>query len=269
MTEILKVENLSSGYKDENIINNINFSANKGDLVGIIGPNGSGKTTLLRTVTGLLKPSRGNIFVQKDNLSSLTSKEIAKRIAVVTQNIEPVLINVSEYVLMGRMPYYDKFQFFEKNQDKYIAGEYMKMTDVMPYKNKMMSEISGGERQRAQVARALVQQPVLLLLDEPTSHLDITHQVKILDLIKRLNRELQLTVVLVIHDLNMAAEYCSKLLMLKKGEVFQTGPPEQVLTYKNIEEVYETVVIVEKNPLTQKPYVLPVTENATKGGAVR
>ena len=162
---------------------------------------------------------------------------------------------------MGRFPYYNRFQFFEKENDLKLVEHYMEMTDVASFKNKYMSEISGGERQRAQVARALVQQPLILILDEPTSHLDITHQVRILNLIKRLNRDLNLTVVMVIHDLNMAAEYCSKLVMLKKGYVFNNGTPEDVLTYSNIEEVYETVVIVQTNPLTQKPFVIPVTEN--------
>ncbi len=140
------------------------------------------------------------------------------------------------------------------------AEKFMRLTDTIRIKDQYMSEISGGERQLAQVARALVQQPVILLLDEPTSHLDITHQIKILDLIRRLNKELNLTVVMVIHDLNLASEYCTKLTMLKNGKIYNTGTPKQVLTYEAIEKVYNTIVIVEKNPLSGKPFIIPVTE---------
>ena len=262
MLNIMNVKNLYSGYGDEHILKGIDIEIKEGELVGIIGPNGSGKTTLLRTMTGILKPSEGFVYIEEHKLSELTARDIAKKVAVVTQSIENVMITVAEYVLMGRLPYYGKFQFFEKKHDLDLADKYMKLTDVYPFKDKLMSEISGGERQRAQVARALVQQPLILLLDEPTSHLDITHQVKILDLVKKMNRDLNLTVVMVIHDLNMAAEYCSKLVMLKQGRVFIDDSPEEVLTYKNIEDVYETLVIVEKNPLTGKPFIIPVTENA-------
>jgi iron complex transport system ATP-binding protein len=264
MSNIMDIKSLCSGYGKEHILKGIDVEIKEGELVGIIGPNGSGKTTLLRTMTGILKPDKGSVHVENNRLTKLTAKEIARKIAVVTQNIEPVMITVGEYVLMGRLPYYGKFQFFEKKHDLKLAEKYMKLTDVFSFKDKLMSEISGGERQRAQVARALVQQPLILLLDEPTSHLDITHQVRILDLVKKLNRDLSITVVMVIHDLNMAAEYCSKLVMLKQGRVFIDNSPEKVLTYKNIEDVYETLVIVEKNPLTGKPFIIPVTENARR-----
>ena len=261
-SNIMDIKNLYSGYGKDVVLKGIDIGIKKGELVGIIGPNGSGKTTLLRTMTGILKLDKGSICVENEKLSKLTAKEVARKIAVVTQNIEPVMITVAEYVLMGRLPYYGRFQFFEKKRDLELAVEYMKLTDVFLFKDKLMSEISGGERQRAQIARALVQEPIILLLDEPTSHLDITHQVKILDFVKKMNRDLKITVIMVIHDLNMAAEYCSKLVMLKQGRVFIDDTPEQVLTYKNIEEVYETLVIVEKNPLTEKPFIIPVTENA-------
>ena len=129
-----------------------------------------------------------------------------------------------------------------------------------------MSEISGGERQLASIAHALTQEPILLLLDEPTAHLDITHQVQILELIKRLNRELGLTVLMVLHDLNLASEYCSRLVLLNRGCIHKTGPPEEVLTYRTIEEVYKTVVVVEKNPLSGKPCIFLVTEEEMEKG---
>jgi iron complex transport system ATP-binding protein len=262
MYSVMQVENLYSGYGDEHILRGLDIDIADGEMVGIIGPNGSGKTTLLRTMTGILKPTKGSVYIENVKLTNLTSKQVARKIAVVTQYIEPVMITVAEYVLMGRLPYYSRFQFFEKKEDLELAEKYMKLTDVYHFKDKLMSEISGGERQRAQVARALVQKPLILLLDEPISHLDIMHQVKILDLVKKLNRDLNLTVVMVIHDLNMASEYCSKLVMLKNGKIFKNSVPKKVLTYSNIENVYETLVIVEKNPLTGRPFVIPVTENA-------
>jgi iron complex transport system ATP-binding protein len=260
MLSVMDINNLFAGYGNKNILKDINISINNGDILGIIGPNGSGKTTLLKTACGIIKPTAGEVVIESKNLYSLSVKEIARKVAVVTQSIEPVMITVLEYVVMGRMPYYKKFQFFESKEDYRLAEKFMQLTDTLRIKDQYMSEISGGERQLAQVARALVQQPLILLLDEPTSHLDITHQIKILDLIRRLNKELNLTVVMVLHDLNLAAEYCTKLTMLKDGKIHLTDTPDQVLTYKTIEDVYDTIVIVEKNPLSGKPFIIPVTE---------
>jgi iron complex transport system ATP-binding protein len=262
MAEIMKIQNLYSGYGNGNIINGIDLNIEKGELVGIIGPNGSGKTTLLRTMTGILKPQNGKILIDSENLSKISHREIAKKIAVVKQNIEQVMLTINDYVLMGRFPYYNKFQFFEKQKDLELSNKYMRLTDVYELRHKLMSDISGGERQRAQIAKALAQEPAILLLDEPTSQLDIAHQIKILDLIKSLNLNMGFTVIMVIHDLNMASEYCSKLIMLKSGRVFKSGTPNDVLTYQNVEEVYNAVVIVQTNPLTGRPYIIPVTEEA-------
>ena len=262
MTEIMKIQNLYSGYGNENIIKGIDLDIAKGELIGVIGPNGSGKTTLLRTMTGILKPQNGKILINSENLSKISHREIAKKVAVVKQNIESTMLSINDYVLMGRFPYYNKFQFFEKQNDRKLANKYMRLTDIYGLRHKLMSDISGGERQRAQIAKALTQEPAILLLDEPTSQLDIAHQIKVLDLIKRLNRNMGFTVIMVIHDLNMAAEYCTNLIMLKNGRVFKSGTPNDVLTYQNVEEVYNAVVIVQNNPLTNKPYIIPVTEEA-------
>ncbi|MCP4181041.1 MAG: ABC transporter ATP-binding protein [bacterium] len=260
MSSLMNITNLFSGYGNKTVLKDVNLTVSSGDILGIIGPNGSGKTTLLKTVCGIIKPESGEVLIEDKHLYSLSTKEIAQKVAVVTQSIEPVMISVLDYVVMGRMPYYKKFQFFETKDDYKLAEKFMKLTDTIRIKDQYMSEVSGGERQLAQVARALVQQPLILLLDEPTSHLDITHQIKILDLIRRLNKELNLTVVMVIHDLNLASEYCTKLTMLKNGKIHKTGTPDDVLTYKAIENVYDTIVLVEKNPLSGKPFIIPVTE---------
>ena len=236
----------------------------KGEFVGIIGPNGSGKTTVLRAITRLIKPVRGKIFLDDRDIYSLNHQEIAQQIAVVSQNLPVITMTVKEFVLLGRIPYYKNLQFFENKQDLIAADRAMIMTDTERLKDHFMSEMSGGEVQLAFIARAIAQEPSLLLLDEPTAHLDITHQVSILDLIKRLNRQYNLTVIIVLHDLNLASEYCDRLVLMDSGKIQKAGTPEEVLTYKDIEEVYHTVVVVEKNPLSGKPFVLVVSEEVKK-----
>lgn len=261
---MLDIKNLICGYNGKNILNDINFSVNKGEILGIIGPNGSGKTTLIRALTRILKPYSGNIFLLGQDIHNMGYNEIARKVAVVSQEHESGWMKVEEYALMGRVPYYDRFQLFEKKRDVEIAEKYMLMSGVHLYRDKFMQQISGGERQLAEITRALVQEPELLLLDEPTSHLDITHQVGILDLIKRLNSELNITVVMILHDLNLAGEYCDKIILLNQGCIYNHGTPHDVLTYKAIEDVYKTVVIVENNPISNKPYVFLVSEAEKK-----
>lgn len=257
---MLEIKNLTCGYDSKFILKDINLKVKNGELIGIIGPNGSGKTTLLRAITRVLKPNRGKIFFEGRNIQKMTFRELAKRIAVVSQWMEARIMDVEEFVLLGRIPYLERFQFLETGKDLEVAKRCMVMTDTLKFKNQLMTEISGGERQLALIARALAQEPKLLLLDEPTAHLDIAHQVKILDLIKRLNKEFGLTVITVLHDLNLASEYCHRLVLINEGRIHRVGPPEKILNYKVIEEVYKTVVVVEKNPISKKPYVILVSE---------
>lgn len=194
----------------------------------------------------------------------MSLREKARNIAVVTQNIEVGNMTVEEYVIMGRIPYQRQFQFFETGEDLAIADKYMKLTGIDNLRDKNMNSLSGGEQQLAGIARALTQEPELLLLDEPTSHLDITHQVQILNLIQRLSEELSLTVLMIIHDLNLAGEYCDTLLMMQKGTLRKTGTPHEVLNYIDIEAVYDTVVITRTNPVSGKPVVFLVSEKTMK-----
>ncbi len=266
MNKILEINDFSCGYESKFNIEEINFSICKGSFVGIIGPNGSGKTTLFRGITGLLKAKSGKIDYKGKNLNLYKLKEKAQSIAIVTQKVEASYMTVEEYVLMGRLPYKGRFNFLDSKEDYKIAHKYMKLTDTFRYKYKFMTELSGGEQQLASIARALTQEPELLLLDEPTSHLDITHQVQLLNLIQKLNLELGLTVLMIIHDLNLGGEYCDYLIMLEDGRIHTTGKPENVLNYKNIEAVYKTVVVTETNPISGKPVVLLVSENVLKNG---
>jgi len=156
------------------------------------------------------------------------------------------------------MPHFKAFHFFETKKDREIVEACMTLTDTLRFRDRFLYELSGGERQLVVIARALAQEPRLLLLDEPTAYLDITHQVRILDLIKKLNKNLGITVVMVLHDLNLASEYCHKLVLIKNGCVHKMGKCEEVLEYKTIEDVYETVVVVKKSPVSLKPYVFVV-----------
>jgi iron complex transport system ATP-binding protein len=257
---MLQIEGLQCGYGDKFYISDITFRVKKGGFTGIIGPNGSGKTTLFRGITSELDLDAGKVLLNGKDLSDMEKKEQARNMAIVTQEIENASITVEDYVLMGRLPYRSTFQFFETKEDYRIAHKYLELTDVFHLKDKYMYQLSGGEKQLAAIARALTQEPKLLLLDEPTSHLDITHQVQVLNLIQRLNCELGLTVLMIIHDLNLAGEYCDHLVMMNNGQMYVSGVPEEVLTYKTIEEVYKTVVITKTNPLSKKPVIFLVSE---------
>jgi iron complex transport system ATP-binding protein len=258
---MLKVNHLTCGYDSGFAIRDINMDVKRGEMIAVIGPNGCGKTTLLRAITGALKPAAGTILLQDRDMRKMPPAERARNIAVVSQNLEAAPMTVEDFVLLGRIPYFKKFQFMETEKDHEIALEAMELTDSLRFKDHLVEQISGGELQLALIARALAQQPKLLLLDEPTSHLDITHQVKILDLIRRLNRKFQLTVLMVLHDLNLAAEYSHRLVLMSGGSVHKAGTPEEVLDYSVIEQVYNTLVVVDKNPLSGKPFVLVVSED--------
>jgi len=252
--DILNIQNLCCGYPKFQL-SGINIDVPKGSFAGIIGPNGSGKTTIFRAITGTLNIKSGKILMGDQNLRSLAPRQRAQRIAIVSQFIEAADISVEDYVLMGRIPYHSRFNFFESDEDFRIARDFMEMTDTWRFKDQLMSELSGGEQQLAGIARALTQQPELLLLDEPTSHLDITHQVHILNVLQQLNQEMGLSVLMVIHDLNLASEYCDRLILVNQGKIHTQGKPEEVLTYQNIEDVYKTVVLTQSNPLSGKPAV--------------
>ncbi len=258
MAALLTFSGVSGGYAGENVVRNLSLEVKEGGMLGLIGPNGSGKTTLLRLATRILAPREGSVLFRGSDIRSTPLKEFCRSVAFVAQDIEVNFsFTVMEIVLMGRIPHLGRLQFDTKN-DIQIAEGALAETDSLHLKDKMMDELSAGERQRVIISRALAQQPRLLFLDEPTAHLDIGHQVQVLDLLKRLNRERALTIVMVQHDLNLAAGYCDSIALLDAGAIFRHGPPEEVLTYRNIEAVYKTVVLVNENPATKKPNILLV-----------
>ncbi len=264
MSHFFEIKDFSCGYPSRFVLQNVGFEIEKGEFVGIIGPNGSGKTTLFRGISGELPVLSGYSKLKGAVIQKMSLREKARNIAVVTQNIEVGDMTVEEYVIMGRIPYQRQFQFFETADDLAIAEKYMELTGISALRDKYMNALSGGEQQLAGIARALTQEPELLLLDEPTSHLDITHQVQILNLIRRLSENLGLTVLMIIHDLNLAGEYCDSLIMLQKGSLRKMGNPHEVLNYIDIEAVYDTVVITRTNPVSGKPVVFLVSEKTMK-----
>ncbi|MCX5777086.1 MAG: ABC transporter ATP-binding protein [Candidatus Firestonebacteria bacterium] len=236
--KILEAKNITFGYGEKQVLNNINLSVNEADFIGIIGPNGSGKTTLLKTLCRGLKPESGVVFFKGEDIFKLDTRQVAKNIALVPQD-ETIIFpfTVFEIVMMGRAPYIDRFSW-EKKEDVNIVESAMKLADVSRFKDRNIDELSSGERQRVFIARALAQMPKVLLLDEPTSHLDINHQYDILELVKKLNENVKITVVMISHDINLASKYCKKLVLLKKGRVYTEGSAKKVIKKKIIKDVY-------------------------------
>jgi len=258
MKPLLQVENLCGGYGKTTVLKDISLEIRKGEFLGIIGPNGSGKSTLLRLMSRALAPQKGDIFFEGQNIHRMNLKKLYQKIAFVSQNPWAGLsFSVFEMVLMGRIPHLNRLQL-ETKKDFAAAERALLLTDTQQFQDKRIDELSAGERQRVMIAKALAQEPTLLFLDEPTSNLDIGHQIQILDLLKSLNRQNNLTVVLVLHDLNLASEYCDRLILLDRGIICRRGTPSEVLTYQNIEEVYQTVVVVKTNPMSGKPYIILV-----------
>ena len=258
---MLEVKELVSGYPENGFfLKGISFAVKSGEILGVIGPNGSGKTTLLKTISRELYPIKGQILLQGRDIRHFKYKQLARQCAVVSQQTGENSrgFTVREYVLLGRIPYRDKFRLMENDLDLRTLDAAMESADIQGLADRDISCLSGGEKQRVAIARALCQAPALLLLDEPTSYLDIGHQVEILDLLKKLNIS-GLTVVMVMHDLNLASLYCDRLILMDKGSICATGIPEEIISKEIIEKTYKTPVEIIKNPVNSKPVVTLIT----------
>ena len=257
-TIMYRLNNIFFQYEKREVLKEINFSIGPGDILGIIGPNGSGKTTLLKILGGLLKPSIGMIWFKEKNLSDYSPQRLARSVAMVPQEHHLVFpYTVKEIVLMGRYPFLGGWAF-ESEKDYGIAQEAMKRMQVDGFENRLFFELSGGEKQRVIIARALAQQPEVLLLDEPATFLDLYHQLGILTILGELQTQKKITIILVSHDLNMASQFCQRLLLLNKGKIALIGDPSEVLTVNKIREVYECETLVDSHPISGKPRVTPL-----------
>jgi len=252
---MIEVNSISFRYLQDWVLQDVSFQVRKGEFIGVIGPNGSGKTTLLKILYRLLSPQKGEILYELVPLKKMSRKDIAKKIAVVPQETYPLFpFRVIEIVLMGRSPYLGHLMF-ESERDLEIAKKAMEWTETLSISDRPIDELSGGERKRVFITRALAQEPEVILLDEPTVNLDIHHQIEFLDLILRLNRERGLTIIMASHDLNLASEFCDRLILLQKGGIYKIGSPGEVITRENIERVYGCGVWVDQNPVSGMPRV--------------
>jgi len=252
---MIEVNSISFRYHEDWVLEDVSFRAERGEFVGVIGPNGSGKTTLLKILYRLLTPQKGEILFELVPMKKMERADIAKRIAVVAQETHLLFpFSVLETVLMGRSPYLGHLMF-ENEKDLEIARKAMEWTKIVPFSERPMDELSGGERKRVFIARALAQEPEVILLDEPTASLDIQHQIDFLDLILTLNRERGLTIIMASHDINIASEFCDRLILLQGGRIYKMGTPEEVVTKKNIETVYGCEVWIDQNPISGMPRI--------------
>ncbi len=253
---MLLLQNVSAGYAERLVLQDIAVNVTAGEFVGLIGPNGSGKTTLLRVISGVLPARQGEVRLGGRRLPEMGRRDVAMRVAALLQDCASGLaFSVGELVLMGRSPHLPRFGR-ETVHDLAIARRAMDLAGVSHIADRPITELSGGERQRAFLAMCLAQEPELLLLDEPTNHLDIGHQLSILNLIKDLSRQAGMTVVAVFHDLNLAAEFCDRLVLLDRGRMAGAGTPAEVLTAEMILNVYGARVFVGRNPVSNAPHVV-------------
>jgi len=252
----ITVDNVIAGYDGAVVLQGVSLEMAERDFVGIIGPNGCGKTTLLRAMSRALAPISGDVLLDGRSVYAIPAREFARLVAVVPQDsLVTFDFTVLEVALMGRSPRLGRFAV-EGTKDVRVAMNALARTGTSHLRDRPIGELSGGERQRVMLARALAQEPDVLLLDEPTSHLDISYQFEVMDLVKGLNRERGLTVLAVLHDLNLASQYCDRLVMIGDGQVQAAGSPEEVITPEGIRRVYGAEVWVRRHPTTHRPYVI-------------
>jgi iron complex transport system ATP-binding protein len=256
---LLNVDGVECRYGSVKVLEDVSLSVKGGDFVGILGPNGSGKTTLLKSISRTLKPHKGTILLNEADIYSLKSVDVAKQMAVVPQDSSiGFSFAALDVVLMGRNPHMTRFQM-ESEKDVVIARKAMQLTNTWYLAERPINELSGGEKQRVIIARALAQEPKILLLDEPMTHLDIINQLEIMDLVKEFCVKEELIVLAVFHDLNLAARYCTSAILLKNGKIFSAGSLDEVLTSENIKSVFRVNAIVKKHLVTNFLYVIPLS----------
>jgi len=254
----ISLKNINLRYNGKDIIEDISLSVKNGEFIGIAGPNGAGKTTLLKIIDGIIEPDSGLVMYNNVNLSSIKRKEVAKHIAYLPQEAAiPYLYTVQETVLMGRYPHTGRLGF-ETKKDLEIVESVILQCGIKDVRNRVLNTLSGGERQRVFIARCLAQKPEILLLDEPTAHLDISSGLEILSLIKRLQTEWKLTVITASHDLNLISQFVSRLIFLNKGRVIVDDKPVNVLKDEYLRFVYGEKFALLKTAFSEIPYIIPI-----------
>ena len=255
--KMLCVENLDFYYGRQQILKDINLVINKSEFVGIIGPNGAGKSTLLKILDGILKIEKGNVYIEGEPIENKNRRLLAKSIAYLPQETEFTFsFSVHQVVRMGRYAYIRGIGYYT-DHDEDIIRQAMQRMDIERFIDRSFNELSGGEKQRVMIASALAQQPKVLLLDEPTSALDLHHQIEIYRTLKSEQKNHKLTILVVTHDINLASQYCDRILLMDKGKILDDGSPAKVLQFKTLQDTFGVEVYIDINPITKSLYILP------------
>jgi iron complex transport system ATP-binding protein len=261
---VIELNKVTFAYEKQPVLRDISLKISSGEMLGIIGPNSSGKSTLLRLMAGILRPAAGNVLIDGRDISRLSRREAARLVSFVPQETPASFpFSVFEIVLMGRTPHVPALSF-ERETDFQIAREALDSTDTLSLRERFLDELSGGERQLVIIARSLAQEAQIMLFDEPTTFLDMRHQVQIFEIITRLNRNQGRTVVMVSHDLNLASIYCDRLVLLSDGKVAADGTPGEVLSSPVLQETFRVKMTVSTGP-AGRPFVVPESTAQRKG----
>lgn len=253
MQTAFRMENLSSGYEQVRVFEGLNLTIEEGKVTTIIGPNGCGKSTLLKTIGRILKKQQGTVYLQDQNMQNLSTKDIAKKLAILSQTpIAPSQLKVEELIAYGRYPHRNNVNRLTKKDEEMIEWA-LTVTNTMEYRNRELAQLSGGQRQRVWLAMALAQETSILLLDEPTTYLDMAHQLEVLEIVKDLNEQHRCTIVMVLHDINHAARYSDHLIAMRQGAVMKTGTPEEILSADVMRNVFNINARIMEDPVTKTP----------------
>lgn len=253
----LTTKDLILGYGEENVIDSLDIEIPEGEITVFVGGNGCGKSTLLRSMARLLKPKDGEVVLDGEAIAKLSTKEVAKQLAILPQSpVTPEGLTVLQLVKQGRYPYQTWFKQWS-NEDEEAVEEALRATNMTDFKERSVDSLSGGQRQRAWVAMTLAQDTDIILLDEPTTYLDMTYQIEILDLLFELNEHEGKTIVMVLHDLNLASRYAHHIVALKERGIYAQGKPEEVVTCQFVQDVFEMTCNVMTDPLFGTPMCIP------------
>ncbi|QRG65851.1 ABC transporter ATP-binding protein [Brevibacillus choshinensis] len=253
---MIEVKALHKSFHGKSVVTDVSFAVERGEFFGIIGPNGSGKSTLMKMISGVISPDGGEILIAEKPIGSYSRKALARLLAVLEQEaLPPVGFRVREVLEMGRFPY-QNWLGEEAEDPTPLIDEIVGMLGLAELEDRTLDQLSGGEKQRVALGKSLVQKPMLLLLDEPTTYLDIGYQIQLMDIVRSWQKNTQVTVVAVLHDLNLASLYCDRILMVHKGNQIRVGDPRDILQSSLIEQVYGTRPIVMEHPVHQLPQII-------------
>jgi iron complex transport system ATP-binding protein len=254
---LIDIQDLNFAYSENPVLKGISLQISPAEFIGIIGPNGAGKSTLLKLIDGIYTDVKAQIFINGQPIRSLSRKALARQVAYLPQEIDMAFAySVEEVIRMGRFPYLQGIHLYAR-EDQKMVEEVMQLMDVKQFRLRSFHELSGGEKQRVMIASALAQEPEIILLDEPTSALDLHHQIGIYQILKELQKSRHLTVIVVTHDINLAAQFCDRMILMHEGEIIRDGIPDEVLKFQILQDIFGVKVYIDINPMTNSLYILP------------